>query len=82
MKEIQKLDLIYKIILTIMIFTYIVINIFVKHIFSSSYTPFIQVFIVVSYVFIAKPSKSIVINSILICLTVILFIISILLMVS
>ncbi|MBS7067122.1 MAG: hypothetical protein KH106_03885 [Lactococcus lactis] len=82
MKEIQKLDLIYKIILTIMIFTYIVINIFVKHIFSSSYTPFIQAFIVVSYVFIAKPSKSIVINSILICLTVILFIISILLMVS
>ena len=80
MKEIQKLDLIYKIILTIMIFTYIVINIFVKDIFESSYISFIQAFTVLSYIFIAKLSKSIAINTVLICLTIILFIISLFLM--
>lgn len=76
MKDIQKLDLIYKIILTIMIFTYIIINIFVKDIFESSYILFIQAFTVLSYIFISKPSKSIAINTLLICLTIILFIIS------
>lgn len=82
MKDIQKVDFIYKVILTIMIFTYIVINIFVKDIFVSSYIPFIQGFIVLSYIFIAKPSKSIAINTLLICLTIILFIISLFLMFS
>lgn len=80
MKDIQKIDFIYKIILTIMIFIYIIINIFVKDIFVSSYIPFIQGFIVLSYIFIAKQSKSISINTVLICLTIILFIISLFLM--
>ncbi|MFK4781182.1 hypothetical protein [Lactococcus petauri] len=80
MKDVQKIGFIYKIILTIMIFTYIVINIFVKDIFESSYIPFIQAFTVLSYIFIAKLSKSIAINTVLICLTIILFIISLFLM--
>ncbi|WP_285117977.1 hypothetical protein [Lactococcus petauri] len=80
MKDVQKMDFIYKIILTIMIFTYIIINIFVKDIFKSSYIPFIQAFTVLSYIFIAKLSKSIAINTVLICLTIILFIISLFLM--
>lgn len=80
MKDIQKVDFIYKVILTIMIFTYIVINIFVKDIFESSYISFIQAFTVLSYIFIAKLSKSIAINTVLICLTIILFIISLFLM--
>lgn len=80
MKDVQKMDFIYKIILTIMIFTYIVINIFVKDIFESSYISFIQAFTVLSYIFIAKLSKSIAINTVLICLTIILFIISLFLM--
>ncbi|WP_285151978.1 hypothetical protein, partial [Lactococcus petauri] len=63
MKDVQKMDFIYKIILTIMIFTYIIINIFVKDIFKSSYIPFIQAFTVLSYIFIAKLSKSIAINT-------------------
>lgn len=80
MKDVQKMDFIYKIILTIMIFTYIIINIFVKDIFKSSYIPFIQAFTVLSYIFIAKLSKSIAINTVLICLTIILFLISLFLM--
>jgi len=79
-KDVQKIGFIYKIILTIMIFTYIVINIFVKDIFESSYISFIQAFTVLSYIFIAKLSKSIAINTVLICLTIILFIISLFLM--
>ncbi|WP_285122920.1 hypothetical protein [Lactococcus petauri] len=80
MKDVQKMDFIYKIILTIMIFTYIIINIFVKDIFKSSYIPFIQAFTVLSYIVIAKLSKSIAINTVLICLTIILFLISLFLM--
>ena len=80
MKDVQKMDFIYKIILTIMIFTYIIINTFVKDIFKSSYIPFIQAFTVLSYIFIAKLSKSIAINTVLICLTIILFLISLFLM--
>ncbi|MGX9916781.1 hypothetical protein ACR3IN_02285 [Lactococcus petauri] len=80
MKDVQEIGFIYKIILTIMIFTYIVINIFVKDIFESSYISFIQAFTVLSYIFIAKLSKSIAINTVLICLTIILFIISLFLM--
>lgn len=82
MKDIQKIDFIYKIILTIMIFTYIIINIFVKHVFEASYIQLIQSFTVLSYIFIAKPSKSIAINTLLICLTIILFITSLFLMFS
>ncbi|WP_285046254.1 hypothetical protein [Lactococcus petauri] len=82
MKDIQKIDFIYKIILTIMIFTYIIINIFVKHVFEDSYIQLIQAFTVLSYIFIAKPSKSIAINTLLICLTIILFITSLFLMFS
>jgi hypothetical protein len=81
-KDIQKIDFIYKIILTIMIFIYIIINIFVKDIFVSSYIPFIQGFIVLSYIFIAKQSKSISINTALICLSCITFIYSLFLIFS
>ena len=76
MKDVQKMGFIYKIILTIMIFTYIVINIFVKDIFEASYIPLIQAFTLLSYIFIAKPSKSIAINTVLICLSCITFVFS------
>ena len=87
MKDVQKMGFIYKIILTIMIFTYIVINIFVKDIFvkdifESSYIPFIQAFTVLSYIFIAKLSKSIAINTVLICLSCITFVFSLFLIFS
>ncbi len=82
MKDIQKVDFIYKVILMIMIFTYIVINIFVKDIFEASYIPLIQAFTLLSYIFIAKPSKSIAINTVLICLSCITFVFSLFLIFS
>ena len=82
MKDVQKMGFIYKIILTIMIFTYIIINIFVKHVFEAGYIPLIQAFTVLSYIFIAKPSKSIAINTVLICLSCITFVFSLFLIFS